>query len=104
MNLVYGNTAIGDYVPYAPWEFLEELLFTRNGPELLLGGSNLSIIRRNYPQVEWHRDEVSPRLRSYVHDLSNVFGEEEIIGILLKGLNAEYRLARFQKRPYLFED
>lgn len=104
MNLVYGNTAIADYVPYAPWGFLEELMFTRNAPELLLGGTNLSIVRETYPQIEQRREGVSPRLRSYVQDLSARFSEEEMIEILLKGLKAEYRLARFQDRPYLFAD
>jgi hypothetical protein len=102
MNLVYGNTAIGDYVPHAPWGFLEELLFTRNGPELLLGGTNPSIVRANEPQIEHFRDGTSPRLRSYVHDLSNAFDENEMIEILLSGLAAEYRLAQFLKRPNLF--
>jgi|TARA_R110002012_G_scaffold321851_1_gene551872 hypothetical protein len=104
MNLVYGNTAIADYVPYASWDFIEELLFTRNGPELLLGGNNPSIIHENYPQIEQYRKGVSPRLRSYVHDLSMEFNEQDLIDILLKGLIAEHRLARFQKRPYLFAD
>jgi hypothetical protein len=104
MNLVYGNTAIADYVPYAPWGYLEELMFTRNAPELLLGGTNLSIVRHSYAQIEQPREGVSPRLRSYVQDLSSQFSEAEIIEILLDGLKAEYRLGRFQDRPYIFLD
>lgn len=103
MNLVYGNTAIADYVPYAPWGFLEELMFTRSGPELLLGGTNSSIIGSNYPQIERYRNGVSPRLRSYNEDLSKIYGEQQMIELLLKGLSAEYKLAGFQKRPYFLD-
>ncbi len=102
MNLVYSNTAIADYVPYAPWGFLEELLFTRNGVELLAGGNNPSIVLRDYNQVERLRDGVSPRLLSYTRDLAREFGIDEMIAILLKGLDAEYRLASYQYRPHLF--
>ncbi|WP_295512719.1 hypothetical protein [uncultured Sulfitobacter sp.] len=104
MNLVYGNTAIADYVPYAPWGYLEELIFTRNAPDLLLGGTNPSIIRQSYSQIEQPREGVSPRLRSYVMDLSTQFSEAEMIEILLNGLKAEYRLGRLQDRPYIFTD
>ena len=103
MNLVYANTAIADYVAYAPWEFIEELLFTRSAPELLLGGTNPSMISLDYPQVERFRDGVSPRLLSYTRDLASTYSEEEITELLLKGLLAEFRLGRLQSRPYLFE-
>lgn len=101
MNVVYSNTAIGDYTSYAPWDFLEELLFTRNAPELLLGGSNVSVIRENYPQVERHRKGVSPRLRSYNEDLSNLYTVEQFTEILVHGANAEKALGELQKRSYL---
>lgn len=103
MSIVFSNTALGDYVPYAPWDFKEELLFTRNAPELLLGGTNLSVISFNYPQVERFRIGVSPRLLSYVHNLSFEHDSQKMIDSLLKGLLAELRLGRLKKRPYLFD-
>ena len=89
-------------MPYAPWGYLEELLFTRNGPELLLGGTNPSIVGQNVSQMERLREGISPRLLSYTDDLSDKYDETEFTDMLLLGLNAEYRLSRFQNRPYLF--
>ena len=100
MNLVYSNSAIGDYVRYAPWGFLEELLFTRNAPELLLGGSNPSIIYENYPQVEHPRKEISPRLKSYNEELTKIYNPEEFTDILIKGVNAEADLSALQNHLY----
>jgi len=101
MNLVYSNIAIGDYVPYAPWGYLEELMFTRNDPELLLGGSNPSIIYDNVPQVERHRKETSPRLKSYNDELAKKYTPAEFTKIMIKGNNAEAALSALQGRAYL---
>jgi len=101
MNVIYNNIAIGDYVAHAPWGFLEELLFTRNAPELFLGGSNPSIIYENFPQVEHPRKEISPRLKSYKNDLVKEYTPEEFTEILIKGANAEYDMSVLQERSYL---
>lgn len=100
MNLVYSNTAIGDYVNYAPWAFLEELMFTRSAPKLLLGGANPSMIGTDVPQVEQHRQEISPHLRSYNAELSKLYSVEEFTNILIKSADAEYDLNKLQNRSY----
>jgi hypothetical protein len=104
MALVYANTAIGDYVNYARWGYVDELLFIRNAPALLLGGFNASIIPNGYQHVEWHRKETSPRLQSYNEQLSKKFTPEEFTEILIKGTNAEYELSTLQKRSYFIRD
>ncbi len=104
MALVYANTAIGDYVNYAKWGFVDELLFIRNAPALLLGGFNPSINPNGYQHVEQHRKETSPQLQSYNELLSNKFTPEELTDILIEGTNAEYELSRLQNRLYFIRD
>ncbi len=104
MNLIYGNTAIADYAPYAPWGYYEELLFTRNAPELLLGGNNPSVVSQDFEQVEWHREGTSPRLKSYRHELANIYSVQEMTSLLIRGANAELRFGKLLDRSYLFAD
>lgn len=104
MALVYANTAIGDYVNYAQWGFVDELLFIRNAPALLLGGFNPSIITNGYPHVEKYRKETSPQLQSYNEQLSQKFTPDEFTSILIKGTNAEYELSTLQNRSYFIRD
>ena len=103
MNLIFSNAAIGDYSDYAAWDYLDELLFTRNGPQILLGGNNPSIIQKRFPMVAKLRGGTSPRLVSYSDELAGGIPMPEMIDILIDGSVAENRLSRLRSRPYLYK-